>query len=180
MSCKCVDCKHCKDNPDYDYYKNDRADLCFCDIESEFWEGDISAALGDQIECPDYEKKESLLGKEIGECLIKGVQEGLQKKMPRFVLDKNNMAILDTNNMEWICGVSTKRPDLFEEKINGLLDKANKYEECLKELENYKIGVCLYKKQTTEFIETLTNITDAESFEEVNKLAYEMLNKFDD
>ncbi|MEY8001569.1 hypothetical protein AB8U03_15475 [Clostridium sp. Mt-5] len=44
----------------------------------------------------------------------------------RYVLDKKNMAILDTKNNCWVCGVDTKRPDLFEDKIKELLDLANR------------------------------------------------------
>ncbi|WP_156875977.1 hypothetical protein [Clostridium kluyveri] len=53
----CNTCNHLKDNLEYDYYKNYPADLCYCDIESEFWEGDISAALGSPIDCPDYKER---------------------------------------------------------------------------------------------------------------------------
>ena len=45
---------------------------------------------------------------------------------PRYTLDKKNMAILDTKINCWVCGVDTKRPDLFEGKINELLDLANR------------------------------------------------------
>jgi len=32
----------------------------------------------------------------------------------KYVLDKVNMSILDTEENCWVCSVGTKRPDLFE------------------------------------------------------------------
>lgn len=57
---KCIDCKHMKNNPDFDYYKYpEGGDVALCEIESDFWEGGIQA-VGFEIEitCDDFEVKE--------------------------------------------------------------------------------------------------------------------------
>lgn len=54
----CRFCRHFKFNEDYDYMTNDKVPLCFCTIESEFWEGELDAMMGGPIECDDYENEE--------------------------------------------------------------------------------------------------------------------------
>lgn len=85
---KCKTCTHYRDNPEYDCYKNDRADLCFCKIESNFWEGDLWAASGRSIYCLNYKRSQSRidgeLGRKVVEACIEGLQEG--KTIPKSLI----------------------------------------------------------------------------------------------
>ncbi|ABQ23604.1 hypothetical protein [Clostridium kluyveri] len=85
---KCKTCTHYRENPEYDCYKNDQADLCFCKIESDFWEGDIWAASERTIYCLDYKRSQSRidgqLGKKVAEAIIKGFEEG--KRIPKSLI----------------------------------------------------------------------------------------------
>lgn len=70
----------------------------------------------------------------------------------RFILDKINMAIYDNQSKVWVCSVSTKRPDIFENKLNELLDLANRpieneLLEALEEVEKYINLDTLYLNQ---------------------------------
>ena len=59
-----------------------------------------------------------------------------------YKLDMEQMTIEDTEKNQMVCLVDTKRPDLFEKKVNEMLDKANNYEkaiELLKELNFYNV-----------------------------------------
>ncbi|MBO0561544.1 hypothetical protein EXQ37_18290 [Clostridium botulinum] len=46
-----------------------------------------------------------------------------------YKLNLNEMTIDDIDKREIVCLVDTRRPDLFESKVNTMLDKANTLEE---------------------------------------------------
>ncbi|WP_261780974.1 hypothetical protein [Clostridium botulinum] len=59
-----------------------------------------------------------------------------------YKLNMEQMTIDNIDKNQIVCLVDTKRPDLFEKKVNEMLDKANKYEraiELLKEFAFYDI-----------------------------------------
>lgn len=49
--------------------------------------------------------------------------------MKMYKLNLSEMTIDDIDKREIVCLVDTRRPDLFESKVNTMLDKANTLEE---------------------------------------------------
>lgn len=93
-----------------------------------------TTAKGIQEEIEDIEKIQGNKNKACFYCpkcrvYLDGINFELAEEYeepPRFVLDKKAMAVLDTKNNCFVCLVDSKRPDLFEIKIQELLDLANR------------------------------------------------------
>jgi hypothetical protein len=85
MDVKCINCVHLKDNSKWNYYKNDKCELCSCAIESDFWEGDIHAELEYPIDCPDF----------------------VDNKTERFIVN-NLVSMVDSNNTKLLNAIKIK------------------------------------------------------------------------
>jgi hypothetical protein len=75
--------------------------------------------------CTVYEYNEEDAKRLVGDIPEKQPEEQSPKK-PRYVFDKDWMAIFDTEKNHIVCLVDTRRPDLLESKLKELLDLANR------------------------------------------------------
>lgn len=79
--------------------------------------------------CNIYEYNEEDAKKHVEDSkkYVKEIQkQKSSSKSPRFVFDKEWMAIMDTQKNRIVCLIDTERPGLLESKLNELLNLANR------------------------------------------------------
>lgn len=55
---KCIDCNFFTPNPNYDYITNPNVSICTCEVESDYYPGDIqSLGFEEETPCTDFEPR---------------------------------------------------------------------------------------------------------------------------